>query len=416
MFRQLSLKPQSADVSAQQPLTRRLARIVLVVILGTLLGVVLALVAGGIAFAFPGHSLGYVTAPIACMVFSVMLRKMIDAALDRPAIGARASPPSVASQAGGTALGNGESDELFQEVLKHLRKATTRASSNRSGLFVLSLAAFLVLGAQLESLTSLAALVAVLLIHELGHVAAMRAFGYRDLGIFFIPLFGAIATGRKERAAAWQEAVVALMGPAPGLVAAIVGAVAIHHQPGHPFVTRVIGMAVFINGLNLLPFRPFDGGRVASIVLFSNRPRAQVVLGALTALALAVLSFYLRFWLLAALAAASMITTRYAYRTAACAERLRERAAAELSCAPADAAQAPEPLLHSILDDWRSECARAGLRTGGPKPIAGFMANIYAMAQVPVARVATRVVLGIAYLILLVPSAWVVANTLASSR
>ena len=35
-------------------------------------------------------------------------------------------------------------------------------------------------------------LVVVLLIHELGHLAAMRLFGFSDLRMFFIPFFGVV--------------------------------------------------------------------------------------------------------------------------------------------------------------------------------------------------------------------------------
>jgi Zn-dependent protease len=38
----------------------------------------------------------------------------------------------------------------------------------------------------------------VLLIHELGHFLAMKAFGYKNLNIIFTPPFGAVATGTKE--------------------------------------------------------------------------------------------------------------------------------------------------------------------------------------------------------------------------
>jgi hypothetical protein len=54
--------------------------------------------------------------------------------------------------------------------------------------------------------------------HELGHLAGMWIFGYRDLQILFIPAFGAMTTGIKTQAPPWQRAVVAFLGSMPGLI------------------------------------------------------------------------------------------------------------------------------------------------------------------------------------------------------
>src|SRR5262249_26862794 len=61
-------------------------------------------------------------------------------------------------------------------------------------------------------------LIGVLLFHEAGHFLGMRTFGYRDVRMFFIPGFGAAVAGKKEGVPAWQEAIVLLLGPLPGLV------------------------------------------------------------------------------------------------------------------------------------------------------------------------------------------------------
>lgn len=61
------------------------------------------------------------------------------------------------------------------------------------------------------------ALIVVLFIHEMGHLAAMWWFDYQDLRMFFIPFFGAAASGRKRTATGAQRAIVSLMGPLPGI-------------------------------------------------------------------------------------------------------------------------------------------------------------------------------------------------------
>ncbi len=81
-----------------------------------------------------------------------------------------------------------------QELLRH-----PRPSRQKLAVLVLSLAAFsavwLLRGD--GSLVDLVIVAGVLLIHELGHAIGMRAFGYRDVSMFFIPLFGAAASCRR---------------------------------------------------------------------------------------------------------------------------------------------------------------------------------------------------------------------------
>lgn len=103
----------------------------------------------------------------------------------------------------------------------------------------------------------IAALVIVLVVHEGGHWLAMRAFGYTDLKVFFIPFFGAAASGIKQDASATQRAVVSLAGPLPGISFALVAA---WFAPFESELFKyVVVLALFINAFNLLPFVPLDG-------------------------------------------------------------------------------------------------------------------------------------------------------------
>ena len=56
-------------------------------------------------------------------------------------------------------------------------------------------------------------LILVLLVHEVGHYAGMRRFGYRNVQMFFIPLFGAAVSGHGIRASVTEHAAVLLLGP-----------------------------------------------------------------------------------------------------------------------------------------------------------------------------------------------------------
>ncbi len=133
---------------------------------------------------------------------------------------------------------------------------------------------------------TIAVLLGVLILHELGHFFAMRAFGYRDTGIFFLPFFGAATTGRKRDASVTQEVVVLLMGPLPGLLLGLGGIMA-HlqglHLPGGPVATKAAWMLIVINYFNLLPLLPFDGGKIVQRLLFSRFPWLDVAFMALGA-------------------------------------------------------------------------------------------------------------------------------------
>ena len=89
-------------------------------------------------------------------------------------------------------------------------------------LLITGIASLLLFGWRFDWLFSVV-LVAVLLLHELGHLVAMRWAGYRDLKIFFIPFIGAMVSGREQQATAGQKMLVLLAGPVPGIVLGWVG-------------------------------------------------------------------------------------------------------------------------------------------------------------------------------------------------
>lgn len=109
----------------------------------------------------------------------------------------------------------------------------------------------------------------VLLFHEAGHWIAMKAFGYGDVRMFFIPMFGAAVSGKKPRIAGWKPVVVYLAGPVPGILLAIPLAIIADRQQIDwlHFFARIM---LFINLLNMLPVMPLDGGRVAHALLFQR--------------------------------------------------------------------------------------------------------------------------------------------------
>lgn len=125
-------------------------------------------------------------------------------------------------------------------------------------------------GINLQGLILSSILTVVIVLHELGHMAAYRAFGHRSAKMIFVPLLGGIAIGGRPYNTIFEVATCALMGA--GMSAFLVPAsIAVFHllDTGiHASPLAVAASLYFIlilgafNLLNLLPMRRFDGGQV----------------------------------------------------------------------------------------------------------------------------------------------------------
>ena len=109
-------------------------------------------------------------------------------------------------------------------------------------------------------------IIPILLFHELGHLVAMKLFGYRNVNMFFIP-FLATVSGQHYNVAGGKKVVVALMGPVPGIVAGVILGI-LGWINGNVLASKVGILALTINGFNLIPILPLDGGRVVQSLLF----------------------------------------------------------------------------------------------------------------------------------------------------
>jgi Zn-dependent protease len=138
-----------------------------------------------------------------------------------------------------------------------------------------------------KGVEKVALLVGVLLFHEIGHFIGMRYFDYRDVKMFFIPLFGAAVSGKKEDAPAWQQAIVLLLGPLPGLA---LGCALYFCDLAWPseLLRDAARILVYLNLFNLLPVRPLDGGRLLHLLLFSRHRGLEAVALVTTTSALAI--------------------------------------------------------------------------------------------------------------------------------
>jgi Zn-dependent protease len=237
------------------------------------------------------------------------------------------------------------------EVLAELERLQNRRTSWWGAVAVLAISLLLFMAAARAegAFDGILILVAVLAFHELGHYVAMRCFGYRNLRMFFIPFFGAAVSGRHYNVAGWKKVVVALAGPLPGILLGVpLGVVGL--ALGEPTVIKVALLLLILNGFNLLPFLPLEGGWVVHAVLFVRHPALDVVFRLVAALCLVGVSLLVQAWLLLAVAVFMLLALPIAWRLARIAHRLKQEGVSALS---ADAETIPPGLALRILAELR---------------------------------------------------------------
>lgn len=139
----------------------------------------------------------------------------------------------------------------------------------------------------------------VLLLHEGGHFIAMRRVGYRDLGVFFLPLLGAYVSGTKRVVTQRESAFVLLAGPLPGILLGSALYVGIEQgvvpRTIYDFniMTGVIFLVV-LNGINLLPIYPLDGGQLLNRIFLDEEGWVSKGFVLLSAVLLAYMAIHYR--------------------------------------------------------------------------------------------------------------------------
>jgi Zn-dependent protease len=153
----------------------------------------------------------------------------------------------------------------LKQALAPLAGLVALLAKLKSVLFLGSMAVSIAAYAQLWGWQYAAGFVALILVHELGHVIALRVRGIRASALVFIPLLGAFTSWEPSEHRPYQEAETALAGPVIGTIGALVLAEYGHAQ-GSGLLRALAFTGLLINLLNLLPLVPLDGGRVAELL------------------------------------------------------------------------------------------------------------------------------------------------------
>lgn len=116
-----------------------------------------------------------------------------------------------------------------------------------------------------RDIRSIALLVAVIVIHEAGHFVAMRAFGYANVHMMFIPLLGAYVSGKPGEVHPAKKLIVLFAGPLPGILIGVACAMLYSRGQQH-LLYQLALMFIFLNVFNLIPLMPMDGGQIIEII------------------------------------------------------------------------------------------------------------------------------------------------------
>ena len=122
-----------------------------------------------------------------------------------------------------------------------------------------------------------------IMIHELGHAGAMRAFGFSPT-IELHAMGGLTAWSREKTPTAGQRLIVTACGPGAGLIlGGLVTVVRMNLDAGaDPMIVWVVRQAQWVNigwsVINLMPVLPWDGGLIldAAVEVIGKKPRPKV--------------------------------------------------------------------------------------------------------------------------------------------
>lgn len=136
-----------------------------------------------------------------------------------------------------------------------------------------------------RNIVYIAAILVVIIVHEMGHFLFMKLFNYANVKIFIVPLLGAFTTGKKQQVSQWQLSLIILAGPIPGI---IIGCILfmLNKEMHNPTVTMLANSFLVINLLNCLPFFPLDGGRLIETLFFKENYIIRLVFSLISIIAL----------------------------------------------------------------------------------------------------------------------------------
>jgi Zn-dependent protease/uncharacterized protein YndB with AHSA1/START domain len=147
-----------------------------------------------------------------------------------------------------------------------------------------------------------AVVLTLLIVHEFGHALAMRLVGLPVQGIYFIPFLGGVAVSAAPHRNEAERGFVALMGPGFSILTTAVF-VAAAGATGDPMFEQLAFASALLNGFNLAPVLPLDGGHVVDAAMSRSDPEFASIVNLLALMIGAGASVYMEWYVLTALLA-----------------------------------------------------------------------------------------------------------------
>jgi stage IV sporulation protein FB len=147
-----------------------------------------------------------------------------------------------------------------------------------------------------QQIVFLVELMAVLIVHEMGHFLMMKRFGYKNVRMLFVPLMGAFVHGSKDEYKQKESILVILAGPLPGIALAVAFWF-LGHQFQILWMVEVALWSFLINAINLLPILPMDGGRLLNVMFFQRIELFQVIFAFCSSIAMIAFGFFFDYYL-----------------------------------------------------------------------------------------------------------------------
>ncbi len=212
-----------------------------------------------------------------------------------------------------------------EDVLNEINNPSGKNSGTLNNLFILviSLIAFAGAGLIKFSPKELAILIVVLFVHEAGHFLAMKLFKYSDVKMFFLPFIGAAVSGKEQTPNSSKKALVSIAGPLPGLIIGLILVIAYAITKDKLYLDAS-WMFIWINGFNLLPIYPLDGGRYFDSIIFSRNYVIDVIFKVVTSLLLIGIAVSLEAWILLVMPVVVLLSLRNSYFTSKAARDIRK--------------------------------------------------------------------------------------------
>lgn len=202
----------------------------------------------------------------------------------------RATPVEVSGQQATATKTSGKSFALIALALKLLQSA----KFVKFALAGLTLATY----SAIFSFHFALALIACLVVHEYGHVRAMKYFGLKTKGFYLIPFFGGMAVTDEKLNTRWQDIVISIMGPTFGMLLSLALWVA-YLFTDNTYLAALANFNAFLNLIQMIPVLPLDGGHVIKSIAFSASTKVATIILSLASVLGIFVSYSLGYFFLA---------------------------------------------------------------------------------------------------------------------